>query len=207
MHPAATLFVDVCVQPDLWCGGTWPLVTSAQARGVADLFVLAGDLDLRQGGIVCRHAPESEFSMQGSSLHCLQPGAGHERPPACVPRLPIQVWEGVELTDEGPPLDREHALYLDSGCGLAPDGDVGHARAFNHLTAGVRDAVVFGAGIEGGLDQAVRALLRRRIRVHVALDAAGTADERAAQLIVADWKRRGVDGTTVGMIERMLRRA
>ncbi len=119
----------------------------------------------------------------------------------------MQIGEGVERPDEGRSLDREHALYVDSGCGCAPDGDVEHARAFNHLTAGVRDAVVFGAGVEGGLDQAVRALLRRRIRVHVALDAAGAADERAAQLIVADWKRLGVDGTTVGMIARMLRRS
>ena len=71
----------------------------------------------------------------------------------------------------------------------------------------MRDAVVFGAGIEGGLDQAIRALLRRRIRTHVALDAAGAADDTAAQLVVAEWKRRGVDGTTVAMIARMLQRA
>jgi hypothetical protein len=48
------------------------------------------------------------------------------------------------------------------------------------------------------------ALLARRIRTHVALDASGAADEIAAQLVIADWKRRGVDVTTVAMVERML---
>jgi hypothetical protein len=40
----------------------------------------------------------------------------------------------------------------------------------------------------------------------VALDAVGTADEVLAQACVAGWKRRAVDGVTVEIVERMLRR-
>ncbi len=100
--------------------------------------------------------------------------------------------------------DRGHAIYLDSGCHLAPDEGTERRQSFLHLTAGVRDAVVFGAGIEYGLDRAVDALLRHRVRTHVVLDAMGTADEVVAQTIVARWKRRGVDGLTVGVLTRLL---
>jgi hypothetical protein len=64
--------------------------------------------------------------------------------------------------------------------------------------------VVFGAGVEYGLDHAVDALLRHRIRTHVVIDAMGTLDEVAAQTIVASWKRRGVDGLTVDVLARLL---
>ena len=36
------------------------------------------------------------------------------------------------------------------------------------------------------------------------LDAAGAVDAVAAQEVIAAWKRAGVDGTTVAMIERQL---
>ncbi len=72
------------------------------------------------------------------------------------------------------------------------------------MIAGVRDAVVFGAGVEYGLDLAIAALLRRRVRTHVVLDAVGAADESAAQLVVARWKRAGADGLTVAVVERLL---
>ena len=110
--------------------------------------------------------------------------------------------EGEDTT----PLDRELAIYLDSGCAAAVAVTPAHARAFAHLTSGVRNAVVFGAGTEHAMVRVVEALLARRIRTHVAIDAAGAADDVAAQLVVSDWKRRGVDVTTVAMIERMLQR-
>ena len=77
----------------------------------------------------------------------------------------------------------------------------------DHLTAGIRDAVVFGAGLEHGIDRAVDALLRRRIRTHVVLDAAASADPDQAQRIIAGWKRRGVDGATAATVLRLLARA
>ena len=206
MHPGATLFLDVCVQPDLWPGGAWPIVTSEQAHNVARLFALATDLAVRQGGVVCRHTGGTEGAVPTSAAHCGHAEASRERPQGCAPVLPMRIGTTVRRDDEDATLDRTYALYVDSGCGGSPDEGPERGRAFAHLTAGVRDAVVFGAGVEYGLDLAVAALLRRRIRVHVALDAAGAADDVAAQLVVAAWKRRGVDGATVDTIGRMLQR-
>jgi hypothetical protein len=123
-----------------------------------------------------------------------------------MPILPLQIWTAGGGNDHTLALDRAHAVYVDGGCGQGPDDGPGRTRVFEHLTAGVRDAVVFGAGVEHGLSRAVDALLRRRIRTHVALDAVGTADEVLAQACVAGWKRRAVDGVTVEIVERMLRR-
>jgi len=199
MHASAALFVDVCVQLDLWPGGSWPLVTPEEARNVARLFAFAAERTIRQGGVICRHA-EGDHGVASTPPHCRGESWTYDRPPGCGPYLPMEVCD--EVRDA--PLDRTHATYVASGCACAPD-EAGHAkRAFEHTTAGIRDAVVFGAGIEHGLDRTVEALLRRRIRVHVPLDAAGAADADAAQAVVARWKRRGVDGTTVAMVERLL---
>jgi hypothetical protein len=116
----------------------------------------------------------------------------------------MQVWtEEAERLNEMR-LDRVHAVYVDSGCGHLPDGTPRCASAFEHFTAGIRDVVVFGAGVEHGLERVVDTLLRRRIRIHVALDAVGAADEVLAQGVVARWKRRSVDGATVDTIHRLL---
>ena len=119
--------------------------------------------------------------------------------------MPLRLVRASEDRVE-PALDHDVAIYVDSGCAASPVGTAAHARAFARLTAGARDAVVFGAGLEHGVARLVEALLARRIRTHVALDATGAGDEVVAQLVVAEWKRRGVDVTTVAMIERMLQR-
>jgi hypothetical protein len=203
MHPGATLFLDCCVQLELWTDGSWPLVGPTQAANVERMFTLARNQRLRQGGLVCRHMPGETPASPDAPAHCRDEPTWSMRPPGCVPALPIVVVRGDGLADDRP-RDRTYALYLDSGCASRPDVAAGHARAFAHLTAGVRDAVVFGAGIEHGVRRAIEALLARRIRTHVALDASGAAEEIAAQLVIADWKRRGVDVTTVAMVERML---
>ena len=204
MHPSATLFLDVCVQPDLWPDGVWPLVRNEEARNVARLFAIAGELELRQGGVVCRHLPAGSESVTGAPPHCRSVQSGHDRPAGCTPNFPMQVW--TEDAEEHCKMrfDRVHAVYVDSGCGRSPDGSPRYASAFEHLTAGIRDVIVFGAGVEHGLDRVVAALLRRRIRTHVALDAVGAADEVLAQGVVARWKRRSVDGATVDTIHRLL---
>lgn len=206
IYAPATLFLDVCVQADLWPDGVWPLVSGKDARNIARLFAIAGELELRQGGVICRHATLDAAPVPEAPMHCRSKRSGWSRPAGCTAILPMQVW--TEEPEDAPEmtLDRAHAVYVDSGCHHAPDGALRRSRAFGHLTAGIRDAVVFGAGIEHGLDRVVDALLRRRIRTHVALDAAGTADEIRAQAVVACWKRRGVDGVTVAMVHRMLRR-
>ncbi len=63
---------------------------------------------------------------------------------------------------------------------------------------------MFGAGVEYGLAQTVDALLRRRIRTHVVLDAIAAVDEADAQGVIAVWKRRGVDAVTVDVVARLL---
>lgn len=205
MHPGATLFLDCCAQEEFWPDGSWPLVNASQAVNIERLFAFARELTIRQGGILCRHLPGETRTPQDGPVHCREGATWSVRPPGCQPVLPIVVARGDAHADD-PPLDRTCALYLDSGCAAPPDSAFGHRRAFAHLTAGVRDAVVFGAGVEHAMARAVEALLARRIRTHVALDAAGAADEIAAQLVIADWKRRGVDVTTVAMVERMLLR-
>lgn len=204
MHPAATLFLDVCVQSQLWPEGVWRLVSGAQARAIARLFTIAAAFGVRQGGVVCRHVSASAEPVYGAPVHCRSAESANARPVGCLPTLPMQVWT-AEVESNSMTLDRAHAVYVDSGCGLAPDDDPRRTRAFEHLTAGVRDAVVFGAGVEHGVDRVVDGLLRRRIRTHVALDAVGTTDEILGQMIAAVWKRRGVDGITVETLERMLK--
>ena len=202
MHPAATLFFDVCVQRDLWPGGVWPLLGTDHARNLVRLFRLAEEFSVRQGGIVCRHGVGGTSAPSAFPLHCGAFDAGEERADGCRPTLPLQVWRS-NPTDASC-LERDCATYVDSGCHLAPDDGPERERAFRHVTAGVRDAIVFGAGIEYGIDRAVDALLRHRIRTHVVLDAMGAADEILAQTIVAGWKRRGVDGVTVDVVARLL---
>lgn len=205
MYPAATLFFDLCVQVELWPGATWPLIRVEHAGNVARMFAIARALPVRQGGVVCCHAPDGVAAIADAPLHCSDAGAAILRPPACDPVLPIQVRRAMDATGLAGPLDREWAIYVDSGCAQRPDV-AGHAHVFDHLVSGVRDAVIFGAGIEYGMAGAIEALLSRRIRTHLVLDASGAGDEVAAQAIVATWKRRGVDVTTVAMIERMLTR-
>jgi hypothetical protein len=186
MHPAATLFLDVGVQRDLWPDGAWPLVSPAEAEQVARLLMLAIELDIRQGAIVCVHGCGRLAAVAGVPPHCETGLPGCDRP------------AGIALHR------RSDALDVASGCNATPDDAVDTARVFDRMTAGIRDAVVFGAGVEHGMSRAVDALLRRRIRTHVALDAAGAGDADLAQRIVAGWKRRGVDGATVATLHRLL---
>jgi hypothetical protein len=202
VFPGATLFVDVGVQCDLWPGGRWPVVTAAEASRVADLFALAAELAIRQGGIVCAHAVGVDRG--GRLAHCERETPGATRPDRCLPWRPARVWEDVATAR---PVGRAYAEYVTSGCLRPMDVAPAHRRVVDHLAAGVRDAVVFGATVEDQMAHAVEALLARRIRVHVALDAAGTADPARAQGVVATWKRRFVDGTTAGEVARQLRRA
>jgi hypothetical protein len=190
------------VQKDLGPEGPWPLLTAPEATNVRALFALAAELSVRQGGIVCRHGEGGSQPVAEAPPHCLGPDAVTDRPLGCTPMLPFRVFHASEAASAS--LDRTRAVYVTSGCGRAPDGDASWAAAFAHITAGVRDAVVFGGGIEYALQEAVLALLRRRVRTHVVLDAAGTADAVRAQQVVAEWKRRGVDGSTVMTIRRML---
>ncbi len=203
MYAGATLFLDVSVQPDLWPDGAWPLMRAEQVRNVERLFALAGESAVRQGGMMCRHdAAETDAGRaSGIPAHCGSLDASSARPPGCEPRLPLRIARGDR---DGEAPDRTVAIYLDSGCRRPPDAAPVHRRAFDCLIAGVRDAVVFGAGVEYGLDLAIAALLRRRVRTHVVLDAVGAADESAAQLVVARWKRAGADGLTVAVVERLL---
>lgn len=205
MHPAATLFLDVAVQGQLWPDGAWPLVREEQAGRIARLFAIAAGREIRQGGVVCRHLSAGSDRAPFTPLHCASAHAADERPAECLPLLPLQVWTAEIESDRSAELDRAHAIYVDSGCGAGPENHPVHARVFTHLISGIRDAVVFGAGVEYGIDRVVDALLRRRIRTHVALDAMAAADEIVAQTIVASWKRRGADGVTVEMVDRMLR--
>jgi nicotinamidase-related amidase len=182
MHPPATLFVDVCVQRDFWPDGGWPLVSEAEAAAIARLCVLAAELGVRRHGIVCLHGVGASVA-GGVPAHCAVGLPGSARPAAVA--LP-------------PPSATADSA---TGCEGTPDDGPPFARA----VAGIRDAVVFGAGVEYGVTRAVDALLRRRIRTHVALDAVAAADADVAQHVVAAWKRRGVDGATVATIERLLR--
>ena len=185
MYPAATVFLDVCVQRDFWPGGAWPLMTDAGVENVARLFALAADFGVRQGGVVCRHGDaEGARPVDGLPSHCVSPAAA-VHPVDCQPRLAA-------------PTD-----YVASGCRVAPDSD-GFRPAFGRIVAGVRDAVVFGAGVEHGVARVVDALLRRRIWTHVVVDAIAAVDETDAQTVTAAWKRRGVDVVTVDVVARSL---
>lgn len=199
MLPGSTLFVGVCTQRDYWAGGTWPLVDDGEAREVAALFALATRLGIRQGGVECWHAADIPPALPD---HCLAATAGAAAAPGCVPGQPVVAVTGSVYA----PLDRAHVYHVRTGCAVAVDGDPTARAVFDHLTAGVRDAVVFGAGVEYGLVHVVDALLRRRVRTHVALDAAAAADDDEAQQVIARWKRRGVDGATTATITRLLTR-
>ncbi len=205
MFPGATLFLDVCVQEELWPSGSWPLVDAEQAANVELLFGLARAWPIRQGGVMCRHTPDGLTASVGMPPHCGEAETWSARPAACAPASPLRL-VGSADADAGESLARGTAVYLDSGCATAPDGSAAHARAFALLTAGIRDAVVFGAGIEHGMARVIDALLSRRIRTHVAIDAAGAGDQVRAQVVVGEWKRRGIDVTTVAMIDRLLQR-
>jgi hypothetical protein len=205
MHPGSTLFLDVCVQPDFWPGGAWPLLSEAEIERLGTLFAAAARHTVRQGGVVCLHTTASPAAAADAPVHCHTPGAGIGHPRACAPVLPPRLW--IPDAPDEPALDRAHAHYVASGCGAPPDASPTTRRIFDHLTAGIRDAVVFGAGIEHGIDRAVEALIRRRIRTHVVLDAAASVDPDRAQRIIAGWKRRGVDGATVAIVLRLLTRA
>ncbi len=207
MYPAATLFLDVCVQRDVGPDGAWPLLTAIQLANVASLFGFARERSVRQGGVVCVHAEGGGESAAAVPVHCGDLTAGHDRPAGCLPRLPVHVCLGRDEGGESARGGRERAIYLVSGCGEAPDATPRGARAFEHLIAGIRDVVVFGGGIEYGMDRVIDALVRRRVRTHVVLDAAGAVDEVSAQLVVARWKRRAVDAATVDTIDRLLTRA
>ncbi len=198
MLAGSTLFLSVCTQRDYWPGGAWPLVDDEEARAIAELFALAARLHVREGAIVCRH----DTPPAGIPPHCRAGDPGSALAPACVPAQSIvTVARGASA-----PLDRTRAYHLASGCASPIDDDPALRTAFEHLTAGIRDAVVFGAGVEYGIAYAVDALLRRRVRTHVALDAAAAADDVDAQGVIATWKRRGVDGATVATIARLLAR-
>jgi nicotinamidase-related amidase len=203
MIPGSTLFLAVCAQRDFWPGGAWPLVDAAAAHTITELYALGAALGVRQGGICCRHT--SDAPAHAGPPHCLAGTAGEASLPRCVPAA------SVLLVDPGatlaPALDRAHAYCVASGCVAAVDAEPAGRLVFEHLAAGIRDAVVFGAGVELGIARAVDALLRRRVRTHVVLDAAAPADPAEAQQVIAEWKRRGVDGATASTIARLLRRA
>jgi nicotinamidase-related amidase len=204
MHAGSTLFVDVGLQRDRWPGGAWPGVGGDEIREIERLCAIARELGVRRGGVLCLHAPGTWSSLPGPP-HCVRGTPGAEPIASCVPALPVQVWTG-DAGEAAARLDRAHAVYVASGCAAPVDATTATRRAFDHLTAGVRDAVVFGVGVEHGIARAVDGLLRRRIRAHVPLDAAGAVDLAEAQRVIATWKRRGVDAATTVTLDRLLRR-
>lgn len=184
MFPAATLVLDVCVQRDFWVEGAWPLMIDEAAQNVARLLTLAAAFPVRRGGVVCRHdVPGDLTAAVGTPSHCGTEGTGE--PPA------------------GLPVRGGDTIYVASGCGESPD-HAAHAEGFRRLAGGVRDAVVLGAGLEYGIARVVDALLRRRIRTHLVIDAVGAASDSEAQVLIAGWKRRGVDVVTVDVVARLL---
>jgi hypothetical protein len=198
--PGATLILDVGTQRDLWPGGCWPLLGKFEAERAVYLCHLAGVLGVRSGGVYCAHGE----TVAGLPPHCVTASDGAARCERCPPARPEQVWAPALPS---PTLDRNHAVYLTTGCSEAVDREPGSRAVFDHLTAGVRDAVVFGAGLELGVARVVEALLARRIRTHLALDASGAVDDAAAQTVLAGWKRRTLDVVTTATVERLLRRA
>ena len=184
MFPAATLVVDVCVQVDFWPGGAWPLVDAQVAENVTRLFGAVATLPVRRGGVACRHERQPGSSVDvRAPLHC-EVARAMGRPPEILARDPT-----------------EHVF--ETGCGLSLDNPPHRAR-FLDLVAGIRDAVVFGAGLEYGVAHVVEALLGRRVRTHLVIDAIGSASDVDAQVMMARWKRRGVDVVTVQGVERLL---
>src|SRR5881394_546174 len=135
MHPPATLFVDVCVQRDLWPGGAWQLVSPGEAEAVGRLCLLARELHIRRGSIVCFHGPGLPVVADGVPSHCHVGFPGSDRPADTALPAP------------------DAAVDCASGCAASPDEPVAMVRAFDRMTAGIRDAVVFGAGVEYGIAQ------------------------------------------------------
>lgn len=178
------MFVGVCVQRELWIGGSWPIMGMEAARNGARLLEIATASAVRRGSVRCRHDADGYVAAVSAPPHCRDRDA-------------------LALPDGIPPLGAGDEV-VESGCGVAPDLGV-HSGAFLRMTSGIRDAVVFGAGIEHGIAHVASALLRRRIRTHLAIDAAGTADEVAAQVVVGELKRRGADVATVDVVARLLR--
>jgi len=203
MLPASTLFLDVSAQRDLWPGGAWPLVDADGAGNVAALFALAASLGIRQGGSRCVHLAGQPPPY--APRHCEIGSDGAAAAAGCDTAQPAVLLGSGDHAAAA--LDRTHAYYLTTGCGGPPDADPLARAALDHLTAGIRDTVVFGAAIERGLDRMVDACLRRRIRTHVVLDASAPADPAAAQQVIASWKRRGVDALTTATVARLLTRA
>jgi len=199
LFAGSTLLLDVGTQGDLWPGGAWPLVDAEAAARIAELCALARELSIRHGGVVCRH----EMSPPGLPRHCGRGERGATRVADCAPALPVRIVDA-----DTPPADlaRSHALYLATGCQTAVDAAPAPRAAFDVLTAGVRDAVVCGAGLELGVAHVVEALLARRVRTHLALDATAVVDAVCAQEMLARWKRRLVDVATSATLARMLRR-
>ncbi len=203
MLPGSALFFDVCAQRDFWPGGAWPMMDDGGAQNVAMLFALAAELGIRQGGIRCVHALDAPLGTDAPS-HAVLGTPGADAAPGCMPLRPVAlVTPGERLP---PAMDRAHSYYVATGCSAPPDRDPQCRAVVDHLTAGVRDAIVFGAALETGLAEAVDACLRRRLRTHVVLDAAAMSDAARAQELVAGWKRRGVDGLTTPTVVRLLRR-
>lgn len=204
MLPGSTLLLAVCVQSDFWPGGAWPLVDSATADTIAELCALGTTLSARQGGVCCRHHTGAAADPGAGPPHCRAGTAGERCAPGCLPAAPVLLVD-PDATSTWT-RDRSHALYVASGCVADVDATPNGRAAFDHLTAGIRDAVVFGAGVEYGIARAVDALLRRRVRTHLVLDAAAVADPAKAQRVVALWKRRAVDALTMATTARLLGR-
>jgi hypothetical protein len=195
--PGATLILDVGTQCDLWPGGCWPLLGEAEAERAVYLCRLAGTLGVRSGGVYCAHGE----TVAGLPRHCEAGSDGAARCERCPPARREQVWAAEAPSRT---LDRSHAVYLTTGCSEAVDREPGLRAVFDHMTAGVRDAVVFGAGLELGVARVVEALLARRIRTHLALDASGAVDDAEAQTLLGGWKRRTLDVVTTATVARLL---
>ncbi len=200
MHAGSTLFLDVGTQHDLWPGGLWPLLDEPACDQVRLLCALGCTLDVRAGGICCAH----EIEPAGRPTHCVTGTHGAERVEACAARLPVRLFS---LESQERPAGRAYTSYLGSGCAVAIATAPSQQAVFAHLIAGVRDAVVFGAGIEFGIAHVIEALLLARVRTHLAIDATGAADAAHAQTLLEGWKRRGVDVLTTATVERLLRRS
>src|SRR5690349_7149461 len=133
MLPGSTLFLAVCTQRDYWPGGAWPLVDDDTAAAIAELFALAARLDVREGAVVCCHDGAVAAAIPA---HCRTGAPGSAPAPGCAPARPNAIVTPGAL----PALDRDHTYEVASGCAVAVDDDAAWRAAFDHLTAGIRDA-------------------------------------------------------------------
>ena len=122
MHPAATLFLDVCVQRRPLAGRC----LAARERGAGPSTSLAcsrsrATLEVRQGGIVCRHVSAGRRAGRrcADALSERRSRAASVRRSAC--RCSRCRYGRQRRQRSGEALDRAHAIYVDSGCGQAPD--------------------------------------------------------------------------------------